>query len=110
MFDGRPHPGTNAANPSVRATVLVFGVIRHSTFTSTCWITFHIKPLRFHCSWLCVSPIAFVARAISRYCPRFLGVQDARQRRHEYFPISASSRASVHVTPPSVDTSTRLIP
>src|SRR4029077_720926 len=66
--------------------------------------------LRFHCCLLCVSPIAFVARAMSRYWPRLLGVQDARQRRHEYFPISASSRASVQVAPPSVDTSTRLIP
>src|ERR1700724_2046125 len=54
--------------------------------------------------------MAFVARAISRYGPRFLGVQDARQRRHEYFPSSGSSRASAQVAPPSVDTSTRLIP
>src|ERR1700674_3584200 len=47
---------------------------------------------------------------MSRYCPRFFGVQDARQRRHEYFPISESSRASAQVVPPSVDISTRLIP
>src|SRR5258708_6797467 len=82
----------------------------YPTSTSTCWITFHIKPLRFHCSLLWVSSIAFVARAIRRYCPRFAGVQLARQRRHEYFPISVSSRASAHVAPPSVDTSTPLIP
>src|SRR5258706_14109659 len=80
-----------------------------STFASTCWITFHIKPLRFHCSLLCVSPTEFVARAMSRYCPRSLGVQDVRQRRHEYFPISEAIRASAQVAPPSVDTSTRLI-
>src|ERR1700676_676322 len=82
----------------------------YSTFTSTSEITFHIKPLRFHCSLLCVSPTPFVARAISRYCPRLLGVQDARHRRHEYFPSSGSSRASPQVVPPSVDTSTRRIP
>src|SRR5216683_136978 len=92
MFDGCPQPATNAASPSERTTLFVFGVMRcYPTFTSTCWITFHIKPLRFHCSLLWVSPTAFVARAMSRYCPRFLGIQDVRQRRHEYLPISASN-------------------
>src|SRR3981189_4017054 len=111
MFEGLPQPATNAASPSEITTVFVFGVMRcYPTFTSTCWITFHIKPLRFHCSLLCVSPIAFVARAMIRYCPRFRGVQGVRQRRHEYLPISESSRASAQVAPPSVDTSTRLIP
>src|ERR1700738_418512 len=116
MCDGCPHPATNAASPSERITLFVLelfilGVMRcYPTFTSTCWITFHIKPLRFHCSLLCVSPAAFVARAMSRYGPRFLGVQGARQRRHEYFPSSGSNRASAQVAPPSVDTSTRLIP
>src|SRR5438445_13580067 len=47
---------------------------------------------------------------MSRYCPRFLGVQGIRQRRQEYFPISGSSRASAQLAPPSVDTSTRRIP
>src|SRR5216683_427666 len=111
MFDEGPQPATNAVSPSEKSAFFVFGAIGcYSTLTSTCWITFHIKPLRFHCSLLCVSPTLFVARAISRYCPRFPGVQDARQRRHEYFPISASSRASAQVPPPSVDTSTRLFP
>src|SRR5258707_14834011 len=91
-------------------TLCLWGHALLSTFTSTCWITFHIKPLRFHCSLLCVSPAALVARAISRYCPRFVGVQGVRQRRHEYFPSSGSSRASAQVPPPSVDTSTRRIP
>src|SRR6266404_1801497 len=111
MLDGCPQPASNVASNSERIALFVFGVMRpYPTFKSTCWITFHIKPLRFHCSLLWVSPTAFVARAISRYCPRFLGVQDARQRRHEYFPISESSRASAQVAPSSVDTSTRLIP
>src|SRR6266478_4824433 len=47
---------------------------------------------------------------MSRYWPRCPGVQEARQRRHEYFPRSGSSRASAQVAPPSVDTSTLLIP
>src|ERR1700745_3727916 len=109
MFDGCPQPASKS--PSERTTLFVFGVMRcYPTFTSSCWITFHINPLRFHCSLLCVSPTAFVARTISRYCPWFLGVQDIRQRRHEYFPISASSRASAQLEPASVDTSTRLMP
>src|SRR5260221_11313542 len=111
MFDECPQPASNAASPSKRTTLFIFGVTRcHPTLTSTCWITFHIKPLRFHCSLLCVSPAALVARAISRYCRRFVGVQGVRQRRHEYFPSSWSSRASAQVPLPSVDTSTRRIP
>src|SRR5579871_3362523 len=103
----REVPQARAIEPSF----LSLGSFRcYPTLTSTCWITFHIKPLRFHCSLLCVSPTAFVARAISRYCPRLLGVQIERQRRHEYFPISGSSRASTQVPPPSVETSTRRIP
>src|SRR6266404_7219995 len=47
---------------------------------------------------------------MSRYSPRCFGVHDARQRRHEYFPSSVSSRASAQVAPASVDTSTRRIP
>src|SRR5437868_15492669 len=82
----------------------------YPTLTSTCWITFHIKPLRFHCSLLCVSPAAFVARAMSPYCPRFLGFHNARERRHEYFPISGSSRATTQIAPPCVPPSTRRLP
>src|SRR5579864_2852649 len=102
----RPVPQAPAKEPSFLS---LGSCVVYPTLTSTCWITFHIKPLRFHCSLLCVSPTAFVARAISRYCPRFVGVHNARQRRHEYFPISGSSRASTQVTPPLVETSTRLM-
>src|SRR4029077_17374923 len=110
-LDGYPQLASSAASPSERTKLFGFGLMRcYPTLTSTCWITFHIKPLRFHCSLLCVSPTAFVARAINRYCPRLLGVHNARQRRHEYFPISGSSRASTQVAPPSVETSTRRIP
>src|SRR5260221_11367788 len=106
MFDECPQPATNAASPSERTTLFIFGVTRcHPTLTSTCWITFHIKPLRFHCSLLCVSPAALVARAISRYCPRFVGVQGVRPRRHEYFPSPGPSRASAQGPPRYVEPS-----
>src|SRR5258708_15875152 len=111
MLDAPPQPANNAANPSERTTLFILGAMRcYSTFTSTCWITFHIKPLRFHCSLLCVSPTEFVARAMSRYCPRSLGVQHVRQRRHDYFPLSESRRASAQAPPPPAHTSTRLLP
>src|SRR5260370_13079174 len=101
MLDGRPQLTAKAASPSERNTFFIPGAMRcYPTFTSTSEITFHIKPLRFHCPLLCVSPIAFVARAISRYGPRFLGVQYAFQRTHEYFPSSGSSPAYCQAHPP----------
>src|SRR5258708_14810813 len=106
MLDGRPQLTAKAASPSERTTFFILGAMRcYPTFTSTSEITFHIKPLPFHYPLLWVSPIAFVARDISRYRPRPLGVQDAFQRRHDYFPASGSSRASVQVPPPSTATS-----
>src|SRR5258707_14125942 len=102
MFDECPQPASNAASPSKRTTLFIFGVTRcHPTLTSTFWITFHIKPLRFHCSLLCVSPAALVARVITRYCPRFVGVGAVRRRRNEYFRSSGCSRGSAHVPPRS---------
>src|SRR5260370_26397590 len=106
MFDECPQPASNAASPSKRTTLFIFMVTRcHPTLTSTCWITFHIKPLRFHCSLLCVPPAALVARAISRYCPRLVGVQVVSYRLHAYFPSAWTSLASAQCPPPALDTS-----
>src|SRR5258708_34834221 len=99
MFDECPQPASNAASPSKRTTLFIFGAKRcHPTLTSTCWITFHIKPLPFDCSVHCMSPAALVERVISRYCPRFVCVQGTRQLRHASLPRTGSSRTHAHST------------
>jgi len=45
-------------------------------------MTFRWYPLRFHCVGVCVSPLLFVATAMTRYEPALGGVHAKRNRRH----------------------------